>query len=141
MDTGAHGYRLVVAILATWRVSHLLHAEDGPWDLVFYLRRRAGDAFFGALLDCFYCLSLWVAAPFAVAAGSTWLERAWLWLAISGGACLLERMKPAVPAAIYVEDKEPNDVLLRQQESPRVHEPPARFSPAQPSHPDGRGPT
>ena len=76
---------VIVAVLATWRVTHLLQAEDGPADLIVQLRRAAGDGFLGSLLDCFHCLSLWVAAPFAVATGSTWLERGMLWLALSGG--------------------------------------------------------
>jgi hypothetical protein len=45
----------------------------------------------GRLMDCPYCLSLWLAAPLAlVLAGSA---SAWVaaWLAISGGASLLER--------------------------------------------------
>lgn len=113
----APAYALIVAVLATWRVTHLLHAEDGPADLLVKLRRAAGTGFFGSLLDCFYCLSLWVSVPFALVTGSTWLERGMLWLALSGGACLLERLQPSSPAALYVEDKEETDVLLRQQTS------------------------
>ena len=81
------------------------------------LRRAVGDGFFGRLLDCFYCLSLWVAALFAVVLGATWLERGMLWLALSGGAILLERQRPAAPAPVYFEDEENDDVLLRRQES------------------------
>ena len=81
----------VVAVLALWRVAHLLWAEDGPGDIFVRLRRLAGSSFFGRLLDCFYCLSLWVAAPLAWALGTTWLERGMLWLSLSGGAILLER--------------------------------------------------
>jgi hypothetical protein len=43
------------------------------------------------MLDCFYCLSLWIAVPFAWILAATWRERALVWLALSGGACLLER--------------------------------------------------
>jgi hypothetical protein len=106
---------LVVSILATWRVTHLLQAEDGPADLVVHLRRAAGQGFLGRLLDCFYCLSLWVAAPLAVILTSTWLERVLLWLALSGGACLLERLKPESRAAAYVED----EVAAAPPEGPR----------------------
>jgi hypothetical protein len=113
---GTTAIGLVVGVLATWRVTHLLQAEDGPGDALVRLRRAAGDGFWGSLLDCFYCLSLWVAAPFAAVTGSTWLDRGMLWLAISGGACLLERVKPGAPAALYVEDREAGaDGLLRQQ--------------------------
>lgn len=126
---------VIVAVLATWRVTHLLQAEDGPADVIVRLRRAAGDGFLGSLLDCFHCLSLWVAAPFAVVTGSTWLERGMLWLALSGGACLLERIKPGAPPALYVEDQEEADGLLRQQTSAGVPtpEPGAGAAPGGPS--------
>ena len=56
-------FRLVLVVLATWRVTHLLAFEDGPGDVVATLRQRLGNGFFGKLMDCFYCMSLWVAAP------------------------------------------------------------------------------
>ena len=34
--------RLVLAVLATWRLTHLLAREDGPADLVVRLRARLG---------------------------------------------------------------------------------------------------
>jgi hypothetical protein len=40
-------YWFVVGALATWRVSHLLHAEDGPWNAVVRLRAAAGGGFLG----------------------------------------------------------------------------------------------
>jgi hypothetical protein len=40
-------YRLVLGVLAVWGITRLLHAEDGPWDLVVHLRRSAGDGFWG----------------------------------------------------------------------------------------------
>ena len=56
-------YWLVVGMLAVWRVTHLLQAEDGPWDVVVRLRQAVGNGFWGKLLDCFHCLSVWIAAP------------------------------------------------------------------------------
>jgi hypothetical protein len=123
-------YELILGALVVWRITHLLHAEDGPWDLLVRLRRRAGDGFWGGLLDCFYCLSLWVAAPLAVLLGETWRERLLLWPALSGAAILLHRIThraagiaPAAPV-YYAEDRadlpeeeEDRDVLLRQGES------------------------
>jgi len=58
-------YFLVIGILIVWRITHLFYGEDGPWNLMLRLRRLAGEGFWGQLLDCFYCLSLWIAAPFA----------------------------------------------------------------------------
>lgn len=43
-------------------------------------------------MDCFYCLSLWVALPFAAWLVGAWSARVVVWLALSGGAILLERM-------------------------------------------------
>jgi hypothetical protein len=75
-----------------WRVTHLLHAEDGPFDLVFKVRKSIGDGFLGSLMDCFYCLSLWVALPLGLFIGSSWLERILQWLALSAGAIILQKL-------------------------------------------------
>jgi len=89
--------RFVLAALAAWRLSHLLTQEDGPFDLIVRLRIRLGDA--GRALDCFYCMSLWVAAPLALFVDPA-LQNWWcIWLALSGAAGLLHRMgQHAVPA-------------------------------------------
>jgi hypothetical protein len=84
-------YGLVLGVLAAWRMTHLLNAEDGPWDLLVKLRRLAGNGVFGSVLDCFYCLSLWVSAPLAWLLGDGWKNRLLLWLAISAGAILLQK--------------------------------------------------
>jgi hypothetical protein len=104
---------LTIAVLATWRLTHLLWGEDGPWNLFVRLRRAAGEGFFGQLLDCFYCLSLWIAAPIAWWLGTHWVERGLLWLALSGGAILLERVttgtRPPPPAQWHVDTISPQD--------------------------------
>ena len=103
-------YWLALAGLATWRLTHLLSAEDGPWNIVVRLRGAIGKGSWGKLLDCFQCLSLWLAAPLAYVIGSTWAERLLLWPALSGLACLLElitaQKSVAPPPAFYTEDKE-----------------------------------
>jgi hypothetical protein len=112
-------YALVLGILSVWRITHLLSAEDGPGDVLVHLRRRAGDGFWGRLLDCFYCVSLWTAAPFALLLAAERRERLLSWLAFSAGAILLERAtaaRAAVPPALYLEDQEENNELLRQTE-------------------------
>ena len=83
--------RFVLAALATWRVTHLLLEEDGPADVVVRLRRRAGSSWAGDLLDCFYCLSVWVAVPFAVGLAGRRRVDPVTCLAVSGAACLLEQ--------------------------------------------------
>jgi hypothetical protein len=83
---------VVLAALATWRITHLLTGEDGPGDVIARVRARLGDGFLGRLMDCFYCLSLWVAAPLALLVSTSPLGWALSWLALSGAACLLELM-------------------------------------------------
>jgi hypothetical protein len=86
-----------IVVLAAWRVTHLLSKEDGPFDSIFRLRKMAGAGFFGSLLDCPYCLSLWVALPFAACMAHSWKEGVLLWLSISGGVCLLEKFSDHQP--------------------------------------------
>jgi hypothetical protein len=108
-----------------------LSAEDGPWNVVIRLRKLAGDGFWGELLDCFYCLSLWIAVPFACWLGEDWKEKLVLWPALSAGSILLERLTAnrrlaEPPTATFSEEplsqnllfqnQENCDVLLRQEE-------------------------
>ena len=112
-------YWLVLGLLALWRLTHLIQAEDGPWDLVVRLRRRAGEGVLGRLLDCFYCLSLWLAAPLAYALGQSLAEQLLLWPALSGGAMLLERLSAPRDGGVpvpYLEDPEDPHGLLRPAE-------------------------
>lgn len=98
-------YRLLLGVLAVWRVTHLLHAEDGPWALLEKLRAVLRERLGGRLFDCFYCLSLWIALPAAWLAGSDLGQRLWLWPALSAGAILIERVtdREEVIPAPYVE--------------------------------------
>ncbi|MCX6360463.1 MAG: hypothetical protein NT029_11675 [Armatimonadetes bacterium] len=98
---------LALGILGVWRITHLLNAEDGPGQTLVALRKAAGSGFWGRLMDCFQCLSLWVSAPFALLLGRAWLMRGLLWLAFSAGAILLERVasrEAAPPPITYYED-------------------------------------
>ena len=99
-----------IAVLGVWRITHLLVAEDGPADIIVRLRRAAGSGTIGAALDCFYCLSVWIAVPFAIVTGESWLERALLWPALSGGAIVVERLtaRAAAQPAWYVEQEQPS---------------------------------
>ena len=90
--TMTNPYIFLLCLLAVWRICHLLSQEDGPFDLVIKFRKLFGQGFFGSLLDCFYCLSMWVAVPFAVWLGGDWKEIVVSWLALSGGACILFKL-------------------------------------------------
>src|SRR5579871_3479785 len=85
-------WRFFLCALALWRVTHLFAEEDGPWDLMVRLRRALGSRFLGRLMDCFYCLSLWFSLPLAVWLSSGWIGLLLHWQALSGAACLLEKL-------------------------------------------------
>jgi hypothetical protein len=82
--------RFGMAALATWRVTHLLVREDGPADAIARTREWLGESRLGALMDCFYCTSIWVAIPFALFVAKKPAERVTAWLALSGIACLMD---------------------------------------------------
>ncbi len=90
--SGVFWARFMLAVLATWRITHLLANEDGPGDLIVRLRARLGNRIWGRLMDCFKCLSLWVALPVAFFVSWRPVEILFTWLALSGAACLLERI-------------------------------------------------
>jgi uncharacterized protein DUF1360 len=116
-------FRLTLSVLATWRVSHLIAHEDGPFDAIVRLRARAGNGMLGRLMDCPYCLSLWLAAPLALLLARTPGGWCVAWLAISGGASLLERLSRSTPAPrpaaaesmILPLDGAHDDVMLRTE--------------------------
>ena len=103
-------FYFIVLSLSVWRITHLFSKEDGPFDIIYRLRKATGAGFFGRLLDCFYCTSVWVALPFGLWEGHSWREKLLLWIALSGAVCLLEKAtdrknnKPHEP--IYFEEEE-----------------------------------
>ena len=82
---------LVLSVFAVWRITHLFSKEDGPFDMIYAIRKKAGAGFFGKLLDCFYCCSVWIALPFGIWLGNSVAEKLLCWAAISGAACLMEQ--------------------------------------------------
>src|SRR5262249_26449988 len=112
--------RLVIAVLATWRITHLLANEDGPADIIVRLRSRLGNGFWGGLMDCFKCLSLWVAAPAALFVTRRPLELLLTWLAISGAACLLQNTEKS--PLIIESGKEGNQNGMLWTEERRTEE-------------------
>ena len=97
---------IAVAALAVWRITHLLHAEAGPGNWVVRLRRAAGSGLLGQAMDCFHCLSLWLALPFAWLVGQGLEQTLLLWPALSAAAiafdAAMQRLQPAT--ARYFED-------------------------------------
>lgn len=93
----------ILAVLAVWRLSHLVANEDGPWDVIYRIRKRLGDGQLGKLMDCLGCNSLWVSLPAAAYLSQTGKNFVLSWLSLSAGTLFLE--------AIY-------DVLQRKAQSP-----------------------
>lgn len=71
---------VIVAALATWRISHMLLYENGPFRLLRRLRVMLGVTYYDddgsdvsssryEITICIWCLSVWVGA----AVGSLWL--------------------------------------------------------------------
>jgi hypothetical protein len=125
-------YWFLLGLLSVWRITHLLSSEDGPWEVVVWIRRKSGLGFWGKLLDCFYCLSLWISAPFAFMIGSSFRERFCLWLAFSAGAILLQRYVPETqpPTPTFFEHGGQDNVMLRQAEESGCSTGDERTSPA-----------
>jgi hypothetical protein len=98
---------IILSILAVWRLTHLLWAEDGPWSLAVQLREWANKR--GTrVFDCLYCLSLWVALPATSLVAKSFAGLLLGWFAISGGAILLERLiSETAPPATWQEDVPP----------------------------------
>lgn len=91
-----------ILALATWRITALLHFEDGPYLILARLRRRVGvyydennqrqgDDELAKAFNCPSCLSVWVAGFVAVA---YWLTSVTVWLclplALSAAAIIIE---------------------------------------------------
>ncbi len=118
-------WKFVLAVLATWRVTHLLASEDGPADIIVRFRRLLGQSLLGTLMDCFNCLSLWVAAPAALFVSRRPEEWFVDWLALSGGACLLERLghdPVIIPPVSQLLEGDP-DHVLRSETSGAAQQP------------------
>jgi len=117
----------VLAALATWRITHLLAKEDGPADVVVRFRTRLGHGLVGKLMDCFECLSLWVAVPIAFFVSRRTLDLLLVWLALSGAACLLERVgqEPVVIQPISEAAEGGKDIGMLRSETSGAHEHPA----------------
>lgn len=88
--------KLIVAVLACWRLSNMLVKEDGPFDVLSELRARTGIEYDinneptkypnWNPLHCIWCTSVWI-APLIM-----WLPVYLTYgLAISAGACLIDR--------------------------------------------------
>jgi hypothetical protein len=113
-------YRLILGVLCVWRCTNLFYGEDGPWNVMVRVRKSVGSGFWGQLLDCFYCLSLWISVPFAYVLGQTATEQLLLWPALSAGAIIIERLTdrdPGLLPAPCIDEVEANHVLRQSEKT------------------------
>ena len=79
--------QIILAILAVYRVAHMIAKEDGPLDVLAKIRGKVDPeqkAWIGRGLNCVACLSFWLSLV-AFALGGSWLE----WLAVAGGVLVM----------------------------------------------------
>ncbi|MCD4734632.1 MAG: DUF1360 domain-containing protein [Bacteroidales bacterium] len=82
----------IIFVIIVWRLTHLISNEDGPFDFIIKLRKLAGNSFFGKLMDCFYCLSIWIGLGLALFSGNDIKEIIMLTLFYSGASILTEKI-------------------------------------------------
>src|SRR5688572_5138861 len=97
---------VALAVLAVWRVTHLIVAEEGPWRILAHLRRAAIALRLGGVVTCFYCASVWVAIVFTLLIAHGWRSIALCIPALSAGAIVLERLTARDEPAVWYEEKQ-----------------------------------
>lgn len=82
--------QLGVAILAVYRVAHMIAREDGPFDVLAWIRGKVDPeqkTWVGRGINCVLCLSFWLSLV-AFALGGSWLE----WLSVAGGVLVIHKV-------------------------------------------------
>lgn len=58
---------LIIYILATWRITSLVSAEEGPFNVFGKFRQSLPiDGFIEGLVSCVWCLSIWIAIGWVI---------------------------------------------------------------------------
>ncbi len=84
--------KYLIITIVVWRLTHLINSEDGPFDMIIKIRKVVGNSFFGKLMDCFYCLSIWIGFTCACYVTIEIKEVIILTLFYSGTSILLEKL-------------------------------------------------
>ena len=84
--------KYLIILIVVWRLTHLISSEDGPFDLIIKIRKMVGNTFLGKLMDCFYCLSIWMGFFCACFISGCWREIVVLTLYYSGASILVEKL-------------------------------------------------
>lgn len=93
---------LILLVLACYRLTRFIVFDDGPWQLMFWIRVRLGvydygengrpRSMLGEMFSCPHCIGMWVAALMAIGVCWTmpWPVMLIMWLATAGGQSFLE---------------------------------------------------
>ena len=108
-----YSFRFLLAVLAVWRITHMIVREDGPWDVMVRLRRVVSQHVSPKLAECSYCVSFWVALPFIWFLQGSAVERIVSWFALSGAAILLDRTGHE-PVRIEFQEEQRWDVAAKR---------------------------
>lgn len=82
----------IVLSFATWRISHLLVSEVGPYNLVEKFRNKVIN-YGWSPISCFKCTSVWIGGMFSAATTQSPLHFISVWFALSGVAILLDLIR------------------------------------------------
>ncbi len=80
-----------ITVLAVWRVSLLITADEGPFSVLETLRSKIDPnqaTWLGRGVRCVGCVSFWVSLAAALLLRASALE----WLGMAGGALLVHRI-------------------------------------------------
>ncbi len=103
--------RFGLAVLAGWRISHLLAREDGPGAVVARLRAWLWRLGVRGWLDCFGCVSFWVSGVVSVRVPGVGAGWGLAWLAAAGAILLVDRAG-GEPVVLRHLDEEADDGML-----------------------------
>lgn len=87
---------LILAALATYRLSRLIADEEGPWSVFSRLRDLTPEGTNARRgVECIMCVSVWAAAPVALWLGLIgdipWRLAPLVWLALSAVTVLIRK--------------------------------------------------
>lgn len=85
-------YYLVLTVLAVWRIASLVCYENGPFKILFFLRKLFYRLKMGSLIECFHCISFWIAIAAVLLVFQGDKNVPLLIFAVSGSASIIERL-------------------------------------------------
>ena len=87
--SGVDVLTLILAMLAVYRVSHMIALEEGPFSVFSWVHGKMNQStWIGRGLRCTLCISFWLAGLATWIIGGTVLE----WLGIAGGVLTLHQV-------------------------------------------------